>query len=143
MQFYYDDKMPLRILDEGVFWKQQENEHTVVLREIAPNLEAPFVEALKAWEQAFAQTHGMFVRYVEAVVRSGNQVSDDLVRQIKELVTFSMQQSEQFIQLLNQMGESSAPYRNNPFATTVLNHIRRESDYFIGITKALFSKGII
>jgi hypothetical protein len=143
VQFYYDDKMPLRILDEGDFWKQQENEHTVVLRELAPNLETPFVEALMAWEQAFAQTQGMFVRYIEVVVRSGNQVSAETLHQIRELVTFAMQQSEQFIQLLNQIGETSAPYRNNPVAITVLNHIRRESEYFIGITQALLANQVI
>ncbi|QQE75629.1 DUF2935 domain-containing protein [Brevibacillus composti] len=143
MQFYYDDKMPLRVLDEGEFWKQQEMEHTVVLRELAPNLEAPFVEALRAWEQSFAQTQGLFVRYVEAVVRSGDRVNEDMLRQIRELVVFAMQQSEQFIQLLNQMGSTSAPFRNNPVAASVLNHIRRESEYFIGITKALLSQGII
>lgn len=33
MQFYYGQQMPLRILDEAEFWKNQEEEHTVVIRE--------------------------------------------------------------------------------------------------------------
>jgi hypothetical protein len=46
VQFHYDEKMPLRILDEGDFWKLQESEHTIVLRELVPNLEEEFVQAL-------------------------------------------------------------------------------------------------
>lgn len=143
MQFHYDEKMPLRILDEGEFWKLQESEHTVVLRELVPNLEEEFVDALAEWEQAFAQTQGLFVRYIEAVIRSCNRVSDPLKRQIRELVTFSMEQSQQFIALLNQMGSDSPAFRSNPTALAVLNHIRRESEYFIGITEALMAKALI
>jgi hypothetical protein len=56
MQFYYDDKMPLRILDEGEFWKHQESEHTDVIRALVKDLEPQFVTALQAWEQALANT---------------------------------------------------------------------------------------
>lgn len=46
MQFYYGQQMPLRILDEAEFWKHQEEEHTVVISELVPDLEQPFVDAL-------------------------------------------------------------------------------------------------
>lgn len=39
MQFYYGQHMPLRILDEAEFWKHQEEEHTVVIRELVTGLE--------------------------------------------------------------------------------------------------------
>ncbi|UJF34868.1 DUF2935 domain-containing protein [Paenibacillus hexagrammi] len=138
MQFYYGDKMPLRILDEGEFWKMQEAEHTDVIRALVPNLEQPFVDALKEWEQALARTHAMFVRYIEVVGRM-DQVSPEIYKQIMDLVVFSLQQSEQFVQLLNQLGTSSDALKSNPTAITVLNHIRRESEYFIGIAQALLS----
>jgi hypothetical protein len=141
MQFYYGDRMPLRILDEGDFWKLQETEHTDVIRALVPNLEQPFVDALKAWEQAFAQTQAQFVRYIELVVRSGNHVSPEVNRQIMELVRFSKEQSEQFIQLLNHLVTDSTAIKNNPTAITVLNHIRRESEYFIGIAEAVLLQG--
>jgi hypothetical protein len=140
MQYYYGDKMPLRILDEGEFWKLQETEHTDVIRALVLNLEQPFVDALKAWEQALAQTQAMFVRYIELVGRMENKVSHDVYKQIMELVLFALRQSEQFILLLNHLGTESAALKNNPTAITVLNHIRRESDYFIGIARALISK---
>ncbi|WP_019119529.1 DUF2935 domain-containing protein [Brevibacillus massiliensis] len=142
MQFYYEEKMPLRILDEGEFWKLQESEHTDVIRALVPDLEQPFVEALKTWEQALAETQALFVRYIELVVRSGKHLSSAVYGQIMELVRFALKQSEQFVQLLNQLGKESKALSNNPTAITVLNHIRRESEYFIGIAQAVLQKGM-
>ncbi|MFM1654624.1 DUF2935 domain-containing protein [Brevibacillus sp. B_LB10_24] len=139
MQFYYEEKMPLRILDEGEFWKLQESEHTDVIRALVPDLEQPFVEALKTWEQSLAQTQALFVRYIELVVRS-KHVSRAVYWQIMELVRFALKQSEQFVQLLNQLGKESKALSSNPTAITVLNHIRRESEYFIGIAMAVLQK---
>lgn len=140
MQFYYDDKMPLRILDEGEFWKHQESEHTDVIRALVPNLEPQFVAALQTWGQALAQTQAVFVQYIEAVIRSGNQVSPALIGQVMQLVQFALSQSQQFVAFLNQLVEQSVPLKSNPTAVTVLNHIRRESEYFIGIAQALLSQ---
>jgi hypothetical protein len=55
MQFYYGNKMVHRVLDEAEFWKQQEAEHTVVIREVVPNLEQRFVRQLEQFELAFQQ----------------------------------------------------------------------------------------
>ncbi|WP_286885495.1 DUF2935 domain-containing protein [Aneurinibacillus sp. UBA3580] len=137
MQFYYGEKMPLRILDEGEFWKLQEAEHTQVIRALVPNLEPAFVQALGAWEQALSQTQAMFVRYIEAVVRIGHRVSPALQAEIMQWVCFALEQSRQFVLLLNQLGTESQPLKSNPTAITVLNHIRRESEYFIGIAEGL------
>uniref|UniRef100_C5D569 DUF2935 domain-containing protein n=1 Tax=Geobacillus sp. (strain WCH70) TaxID=471223 RepID=C5D569_GEOSW len=64
MQFYYGQQMPLRILDEAEFWKHQEEEHTVVIRELVTNLETAYVEALKKWEEALSATHQQVVRFI-------------------------------------------------------------------------------
>jgi hypothetical protein len=137
MQYYYDDKMPLRILDEGEFWKLQEAEHTDVIQALVPNLEPHFVQALKSWEQAFSRTQAKFVQYIETVVRSGQNLNPQFYSQVLQLVQFAKQESEQFITLLNLLGTDSQPLRQNPTAIVVLNHIRRESEYFIGIAQAL------
>ena len=139
MQFYYGDQMPLRILDEGEFWKHQETEHTDVIQAIVPNLEPQFVQALKMWGQALAQTQALFVQYIEAVIRSGKPLNPQFYNQMFQLVQFAMQQSRQFIILLNQLGTESQAVKQNPTAIVVLNHIRRESEYFIGITQAFLS----
>lgn len=143
MQFFYNDKMPLRILDEGQFWKRQENEHTVVIRQLAPDLERSFMEALAAWELAFAQTEEVFTRYMETIIRSGNKIAPEILSQIKELVTFSLQQSQQFIQFLTQMLTESVPVKKSKVLQTVLHHMIRESEYFTGIVQALLSKNIL
>ena len=137
MQFYYGDKMPLRILDEGEFWKHQEAEHTDVIRALVPNLEPQFVQALKAWEKELSRTQATFVQYIETVIRSGHQVNPQFYAQVLQLVQFATAQSQQFIQLLNQLATESTPIKANPTAIVVINHIRRESEYFIGISNAL------
>lgn len=137
MQFHYEEKMPLRILDEGEFWKHQEAEHTQVIRALVPDLNPAFVEALKKWELALTQTQATFVSYVETVIRyTHSPLPPQLQCEIMVLVRFALGQSEMFIELLNQIAQDPA-VASNPTAVTVLNHIRRESEYFIGIARVL------
>ena len=137
MQFYYGDKMPLRILDEGEFWKLQEAEHTQVIRALVPDLEPRFVRELEEWEQALSRTQATFVQYIETWIRMGQVTTPQFYGQVLQLVQFALQQSLDFIGLVNRLAAESEPIRSNPTAVTVLNHIRRESEYFIGIANAL------
>lgn len=137
MQFYYGNQMPLRVLDEAEFWKHQEEEHTVVIRELVKGLEQEYVEALQKWELDFAETHQRVVRYIETVNRSGGQVSTSLFQDIMQLVNYCLQQSESFTEFCRQLIKDSVPIRTNPTAKTVLNHIIRESEYFIGIAQTI------
>ncbi|KXG43531.1 DUF2935 domain-containing protein [Tepidibacillus decaturensis] len=140
MQFYYGDMMPLRILDEAEFWKRQETEHTVVIRQIAPGLELQYIEALRKWEESFAETEGKVVKYVETVVRSGPNIPPQTHQEIMQLIHFSQNQSQQFVMLLNQLLTNSKAIADNQIAITVINHIRRESEYYIGIVHSLFDR---
>ena len=133
MQYYYGDKTPLRVLDEIDFWKHQESEHTSVIRQVVPNLENTWVEQLKNWELAFAEAQGIAVRYIEAVNRANGAVSPAILESIKQLTVFSMNQSISWIAFLHQMNSESKAVRGNDAAVAVINHIRRESEYFIGI----------
>lgn len=137
MQFYYGPQMPLRILDEAEFWKHQEEEHTVVVRQLMSGLEQEFVEALKQWEAALAQTHQQVIRYIESIVRSGTYVPDQLYGQVYQLIRYCLEQSLLFVKLCEQIKASSAAIQSNPTAKVVLNHIIRESEYFIGISQVL------
>ncbi len=139
MQFYYGDKMPLRILDEGEFWKRQEAEHTGVIQALLPNLEPIFVKALKSWEQVLSRTEATFVQYIETLVRAGQHPGPHFYNQVLQLVQVAALQSKQFISLLNQLASESRALQQNQTAIIVLNHIRRESEYFIGITQALLN----
>ncbi|WP_085505633.1 DUF2935 domain-containing protein [Thalassobacillus devorans] len=137
MQFYYGHQMPLRVLDEAEFWKHQEEEHTVVIRELVPDLETQYVQALAQWEKDFAAAHQQVVRYIETVNRSKGQVSPRLYQDIMQLVSFCLTQSQQFINFCRSLMEDSAPISSNPTAKVVLNHIIVESEYFIGVAQTI------
>lgn len=136
MQFYYGQQMPLRILDEAEFWKHQEEEHTVVIRELIPDLEEVYVQALKKWEEVLGETRNQVIRYIETVIRS-KYVPAALLEQLVYLVSFWMMQSLEFIKLCQQIKTESAAVSDNPTAKVVLDHIIRESEYFVGIAQAL------
>jgi hypothetical protein len=137
MQFYYGQQMPLRILDEAEFWKHQEEEHTVVIRELVTDLEAPYVEALKKWEEVLAATHQQVVRYIESVIRAAYYIPKQLYQQVLQLTSYCLQQSLDFIKLCRQIKTESAAVSKHPTAKVVLNHIIRESEYFVGIAQVL------
>ncbi|MBP1948804.1 DUF2935 domain-containing protein [Virgibacillus litoralis] len=137
MQFYYGSQMPLRVLDEAEFWKEQESEHTVVMRELVQNLESEYVDALKRWEDVLNTTHQHVKRFVESVIRSNNQISPALYNQVLELVTFCLQESVAFTQFCRQVKSESDAVQANPTAKVVIDHIIDESEYFIGIAQTI------
>ncbi|MGI6704432.1 MAG: DUF2935 domain-containing protein [Clostridia bacterium] len=136
MRFYYGDKTPLRVLDEIEFWKQQESEHTVVIRQIVDDLEREFMQQLREWELAFSQAEGNAVRYIEAVIRSKGAISPELCERIKQFAVFARNQSLGFVAFLDRLVAESDAVKNNEIAVVVINHIRRESEYLIGIVTA-------
>ncbi|MGG4091514.1 DUF2935 domain-containing protein [Paenibacillus lautus] len=135
MQFYYGQQMPLRVLDEAEFWKMQESEHTVVIREALSNLENQYVDALKQWEQALTATHQKVVSFVESVIRS-HSIHAQLHQQVIQLVTYCLDESMKFIELCHQIKTHSSAAKNL-IAQTILDHIIRESEYFIGIARVI------
>ncbi|HHV34733.1 MAG TPA: DUF2935 domain-containing protein [Syntrophomonadaceae bacterium] len=137
MQYYYGDRMIHRVLDEAEFWKQQEAEHTVVIREIVPNLEPEFVCQLEQFMLAFQKTKGKVVRYIETVIRAGCHICPGLEQEILQLIDFALRESKQFVMFLNHMLAESEAVRCNLTAQVVINHIRRESEYFIGIAQTI------
>ena len=139
MYQYYGELLPLKLLDEAAFWKHQEKEHTVVIRQIAPNLEQEYVKALEQWEQEFAKTEGLIVRLREAVIREKGYVDPKTAMEIMELIKFCNEQSKKFIQLLDVILRNSQAIKGNLIAVTVIRHIIRESEYFIGITQAILN----
>lgn len=129
--------MPLRVLDEAEFWKHQEEEHTVVIRELVANLEEEYVKAMHEWEKALGETHKQVIRFIETVIRSKDHLSNSLYQQVLQLVSFCLQQSVEFIKLCEQIKNKSAAVSANPTAKVVLDHIIRESEYFVGIAQTI------
>ncbi|HBG21723.1 MAG TPA: hypothetical protein DDW83_00485, partial [Peptococcaceae bacterium] len=89
-----------RVLDEAEFWKRQEAEHTVVIREVVPNLESQFVSELEEFQRRFEKTKGRVVRYIETVIRSKGHISPGLEQEILKLIEFAIRESQQFIHFL-------------------------------------------
>ena len=139
MRFFYGDKNALRLLDEMEFWKRQEAEHTVVLRTIMPDLENDFVRHLEIFEEKFTKTEGEAIRYIETVIRYGGQISPKLEESILSLIDYAMKESECFLRLVDDMLMNSQSAKD-PIARTVIKHIRRESEYFIGIAQTILYK---
>jgi len=137
MQYYYGNQMPLRVLDEAEFWKHQEEEHTVVIRELVKDLEQVYVNAMKEWEKALGETHQHVIRFIETVARSGNAVTPALYQDVLKLVSFCLDQSQKFIALCAQIKNESEVIKNNQTAQVVLDHIIRESEYFIGVAQTI------
>lgn len=136
MQFYYGEQMPLRVLDEAEFWKRQESEHTVVIREAFDDLEASCVEALKKWEQVLTDTQQKVTGFIETVIRTP-YMHQHLYRQVIELVGYCLEESMHFTQFIRQIKTDSRAARDNPVAQTILDHIIQESEYFIGIARVV------
>jgi len=135
--YYYGDKVPLRILDEIEFWKHQEAEHTVVIREIVPNLEPEYVSALQQWEFQLTKTETMAVSYIETVIRSKGKINPHFMQRMIAFIDYCLQQSITFVAFLYNLQQESNAVKNNKTAIVVINHIIRESEYFIGIAQTI------
>lgn len=136
MRFCYGDKNTLRVLEEAEFWKRQEGEHTQVILEVATGLEENYVNQLKEFQEIFNSTEAIVLQYIEMLINSKNVITPIMHHEIMQLINLTIQQSKSFVDFLGNMIRDSAAVKNNPIAIVVINHIRRESEYYIGIAKA-------
>lgn len=137
MLHVYGPLMPLRWLEEIRFWKTQEKEHTLVIRTLVPNLEPRYVQALTQWEGVFEKTEVTAGQWIEWAIRSQAPADPQLQHQLNLLLKASVSESNAFIELLLHMEASSEPIRSNAVVKAVIEHIIRESEYFLGVLKAM------
>lgn len=143
MLYIYGAMLPARILEEIRFWKQQEMEHTEVIKAIVPRLEAPYVKLLNDWAVVFGETEKAADQLLAQVLASPGPLSPQLIAQIELLLRVSLEQSKEFIRQLYMMKSNSAAVQQIPLADTVLLHIIRESEYFIEVLKELSQPGAL
>lgn len=136
MEFCYGDKNNVRILEESQFWKRQEDEHTVVIREIVDNLESVYVSKLQELQRIFSQTEGTITQYMKQLRRSCYEITSEVLEDIIYLIKLTLEQSIMFVEYLDMMTKQSQSVRSNPVNGIVIAHIIRESEYYIGIAKA-------
>lgn len=135
----YGTQMPLRLLEEIRFWKMQEKEHTVVILELIPDLEANYVNLLKEWEPIFEQTEAAATQWIEALLRSPSGLTPNVQAQLERIVDMSIQQSRLWISQLLYMLNHSEAVKRHETAPVVLRHIIRESEYFLGVLDAFLN----
>lgn len=133
----YGALMPVRLLEEIRFWKQQEKEHTSVITAIIPNLEQPFVNLMREWENVFDKTEQAAQGYLDAALQAPTQISPQFKAQINDLLRVSCEQSNRFIAHLRHIERTSQAVKQVPLAPTVLEHIIRESEYFLNVLQTL------
>lgn len=143
MLYVYGPLLPVRILEEIVFWKTQEKEHTEVIKAIIPQLETPYVKLMDEWAVVFGATEEAARRLLEASLAPAAAGQTGLPAETEQLLHTSCAQSREFIRQLYAMSEASAAVKAQPLAVTVLLHIIRESEYFLEVLEELTSPGKI
>ncbi len=137
MQFYYGEKNLLRALDEAEFWKHQESEHTTVVQLVTPGLEPIYVTRLQQFEQEINSIRAQLVKYIESAVRSKGMLNKVISAQITSLIKKCLVQSNQFVEFLEEMLLRSEAVKASKSSQTVIHHLIRESQYFIGIDQLI------
>ncbi|ASA25540.1 Fe-Mn family superoxide dismutase [Paenibacillus donghaensis] len=141
MLYVYGPMMPARILEEIVFWKNQEKEHTVVIKALIPQLEEPYVKLLNEWAAVFAATSQAAAQLLESAVAPVPPGSSHLIPETEQLIYIACTQSHEFIRQLYAMMESSPAVNAQPLSSVVLLHFIRESQYFLAMLESLSQAG--
>jgi len=137
MQFYYGDHNILRALDEAEFWKHQEAEHTDLIPIVAPGLERHYMQELAKFREEMNSLNAQAVQLVESATRAGGNVEPELKARMLELVMHCVEQSQKFVEFMEEILRDSAAARGNAVATEVIRHMVRESQYFVGIAQLI------
>ncbi|MCL2617010.1 MAG: DUF2935 domain-containing protein [Defluviitaleaceae bacterium] len=137
MQFYYGEQNILRALDEAEFWKHQEAEHAGLIPVVTPGLEADYTQKLEQFGVEMKHMNAEAVKYIQSIVRSRGAVSHQLKAQMLEFIKRCVDQSKSFSELMEDMLQNSVAVRSSQPSQTVIHHMIRESQYFIGIDQLI------
>ncbi|WGU92794.1 Fe-Mn family superoxide dismutase [Paenibacillus dendritiformis] len=140
MEYIYGSLMPVRVLEEIVFWKKQEREHIEVILAIVPQLEPEYVQVLREWEPVFTKTEEAASAWLQFILSQGGSTPPDTMHKIELLLKASVYQSEQFVKHLETMKQYSRAVQSVPLAPIVFDHIASESVYFLNVVHALKDK---
>ena len=139
MQFYYGEKNILRALDEAEFWKHQETEHAGLIPQVTPNLEPEYAKALEQYATELDLMHSEVVKNIASFTRSEGNISPEMQTHMLDVVRQCIEQSSAFVALMVEMLRSSPAVQASQSSQTVIKHMIRESQYFIGIDTLILS----
>ena len=137
MQYYYGEQNILRALDEAEFWKHQEAEHTDLIPVVTQGLESNYVQRLEQYGTEMRQLNAETVKYIASITRSKGMVSRELKIQMQSLVKQCVEQSRHFVGFMTEMLHNSHAVRSNKTSQSLIHHMLRESQYFIGIDQLI------
>jgi len=137
MQYYYGEQNILRALDEAEFWKHQEAEHAGLIPLVTPNLEVQYVQRLEQLGIDLHQMNAEATKYIASITRSQGMVSYELSAQMLNFVQRCVEQSTHFVEFMTALLRHSQAVHSNPSSQEVINHMIRESQYFIGIDQLI------
>ncbi|AIQ44943.1 superoxide dismutase [Paenibacillus sp. FSL R7-0273] len=143
MLYVYGPLLPARILEEIIFWKTQEKEHTEVIKGIVPALEEPYVKLLDEWAVVFGAAEQAARRLLEVSLGPPPGGHTGLAGDTGQLVHTACGQSREFIRQLYALREASPAVKAQPLAGIVILHIIRESEYFLAVLGSLSAPGQI
>ncbi len=112
------DRLPLRLLDDIVASTTQKQEHAAAIRQLIPELEPPYAQLLRDWEQAFAQTRDVVQQAKQELRGAGKNRSDATYDtwgvRLPQLVQSALHQSQAFAQHLRLLQAHSDAIRSLP-----------------------------
>jgi len=133
MQYYYGEQNILRALDEAEFWKHQEKEHAGLIPAVTPALEPQYIHKLEQFGIELGNMNAEAAKYIASLTRSKGRVNRALKVQMLTFIKQCVEQSKRFVELMTELLQSSQAVHDNPTSQTVIYHMIRESQYFIGI----------
>ena len=139
MQYYYGEQNILRALDEAEFWKHQEAEHAGLIPVVTPDLEPQYVKKLEQLGIELSLMNAEAVKYIASITRSKQMVSHELKIQMLNLIQRCIEQSKIFTEFMAAMLQNSHAVRSSQPSQTVIRHMIRESQYFIGIDQLILN----
>lgn len=141
MLYIYGPLLPVRILEEIIFWKTQEKEHTEVIKGIVPRLEDPYVKLLDEWAVVFGAAEQAARRLLEVSLGPAPGGHPGLAADTELLVQTACGQSREFIRQLYALREASPTVNAQQLTGIVILHIIRESEYFLAVLGTLSAPG--
>jgi CRISPR/Cas system-associated protein Csm6 len=139
MRYYYGGRNILRALDEAEFWKHQEMEHAGLIPVVTPGLEPEFTQRLEQFGIELGRMNAEAVKYIESGARSKGMAGREMKAQMLDFVKRCVAQSQNFSDFMEELLKESHAVQANPPSQTVIHHMIRESQYFIGIDQLMLS----
>lgn len=140
MQLIYGSFTPIRLLEEILYWKNQEKRHAKIIQHVIPQLEADYAHLLSQWEHVFAQTEeAANVQFHRALQHPDNLASTQL-QQLEELNQAAIHQSEQLLHQLEAVKRYSQTIQTIPFAAIIIDYMADTSQYFLHRSRPMVNK---